>query len=82
MPKENIKKWQKKFYGSTVIGERGQVVIPKEARDDLKLKKGDKVLVFGVGESITLMKFSEIKKIMNYLEKHLKKLKRIIRSKK
>jgi hypothetical protein len=29
----------KNFYGSTIIGEKGQVVIPKEAREDLKLKK-------------------------------------------
>ena len=42
----------KKFYGSTIIGEKGQVVIPKEAREDLKLKKGDKLLVFGMGEMI------------------------------
>lgn len=32
------------FYGSSTIGERGQVVIPAEARQDLGLKPGDKVL--------------------------------------
>ncbi len=32
------------FYGSATIGERGQVVIPAEARSDLDLKAGDKIL--------------------------------------
>jgi AbrB family looped-hinge helix DNA binding protein len=72
----------KKFYGSTVIGEKGQVVIPKEAREDLKLKKGEKLLVFGMGEMIALMKFSNLKKFMGYLEKHLKSLKEIIKKEK
>jgi AbrB family looped-hinge helix DNA binding protein len=72
----------KKFYGSTIIGEKGQVVIPKEAREDLKLKKGDKLLVFGMGDMIALMKFSNLKKFMEYLEKHLKSLKEIIKKEK
>jgi AbrB family looped-hinge helix DNA binding protein len=36
------------FFGSTTIGERGQVVIPNDARKELNLKKGDKLLVFGM----------------------------------
>lgn len=36
-----------KFYGATVIGERGQVVIPAEARRDLGLEPSTKLLVFG-----------------------------------
>ncbi len=31
--------------GSTAVGERGQAVIPKEARTRLKIKPGDKFLV-------------------------------------
>ncbi|GIW66600.1 MAG: hypothetical protein KatS3mg095_0498 [Candidatus Parcubacteria bacterium] len=76
-----VKKNEKKFYGSTIIGEKGQVVVPKEARNDLKLKKGDKLLVFGMEGMVTLMKLSEVKKIMSYLEKHLKGLKKIIKEK-
>ena len=36
-----------KFYGATTIGERGQIVIPAEARRDLDLTPSTKLLVFG-----------------------------------
>lgn len=36
-----------KCYGSTVIGERGQVVIPAEAREELNIQSGEKMIVFG-----------------------------------
>ena len=32
--------------GSVTVGERGQVVIPAEARDNLHLAAGDKLLAF------------------------------------
>ena len=37
----------KKFYGAVTVSERGQIVIPVEARRDFKVKAGDKLLVFG-----------------------------------
>jgi AbrB family looped-hinge helix DNA binding protein len=36
-----------KFYGTATVGERGQVVIPAEARRDLELTPSTKLLVFG-----------------------------------
>ena len=36
-----------RYYGSTVIGEKGQIVIPAEARKAFRLSPGDKVMVFG-----------------------------------
>lgn len=33
------------FYGAVTVGERGQVVIPVEARNQLGIKPGDKVLI-------------------------------------
>lgn len=38
-------KWDDCFYGSVTVGERGQVVIPAEARNELGIKPGDKLLV-------------------------------------
>jgi AbrB family looped-hinge helix DNA binding protein len=34
------------FYGSATLGERGQVVIPADARKDCDIQPGDKLLVF------------------------------------
>jgi AbrB family looped-hinge helix DNA binding protein len=36
-----------KFYGSTVMGERGQVVIPAEAREEIGIVPGEKLIVLG-----------------------------------
>lgn len=35
------------FYGSTTVGERGQVVIPAEARRDMDISPSTKLLVMG-----------------------------------
>lgn len=37
----------KYMFGITKLGERGQVVIPKEARDTMKLRTGDTFVVLG-----------------------------------
>ena len=33
------------FYGTATVGERGQIVIPAEARHDLGIQPGDKILI-------------------------------------
>ena len=35
------------FYGAVTVGERGQIVIPAQARRDLEINAGDKLLVLG-----------------------------------
>jgi AbrB family looped-hinge helix DNA binding protein len=37
----------RRFYGTVTVSDRGQVVIPAEARRDLGISVGDKLLVFG-----------------------------------
>jgi AbrB family looped-hinge helix DNA binding protein len=39
--------WKGECFGATTVGEKGQVVIPAEARRKLGLEKGDKLLAFG-----------------------------------
>lgn len=34
-----------KFYGSTTVGEKGQVVLPTDLRRDLKIETGEKLAV-------------------------------------
>lgn len=53
------------FFGITTIGERGQVVVPKDARDALNLSAGDKLVVLPSrrGDGILLMKEENIKQL-------------------
>ena len=34
------------FYGTVTVGERGQIVIPAEARNEYDISAGEKLLVF------------------------------------
>ncbi len=38
---------KRRFYGAITVSERGQIVIPAEARRDFGIEVGDKLLVFG-----------------------------------
>lgn len=42
----HIPSFEECFYGSATIGERGQIVIPAEARKECEIHSGDKLLVF------------------------------------
>ncbi len=49
----------KRFYGSITVSERGQIVIPAEARRDFDIQVGDKLLVLGdLSQGLALMKAS------------------------
>lgn len=62
----------KQFYGSVAVGERGQIVIPIEARTEFGIKPGDKLVVFGSdGKGIILLKSDKLKE---FAEKILKSL--------
>jgi len=70
----------KRFYGATTIGEKGQVVIPAEARKAMGLKSGDKLLVFGMGKSmVTLAKFEQLEKMADTMSKRLDGLRNILK---
>lgn len=36
---------EKRIYGTAKVGEKGQIVIPKEARDLFDIKSGDNLLI-------------------------------------
>ncbi|MFX1257936.1 MAG: AbrB/MazE/SpoVT family DNA-binding domain-containing protein [Promethearchaeota archaeon] len=54
----------KYFFGSVKVGERGQIVIPIEARKLFNIKPGDKLLVLGdEKKGIALAKASLLKNV-------------------
>jgi AbrB family looped-hinge helix DNA binding protein len=71
---------EEKFYGLTTMGEKGQAVIPAEARSAMDLKKGEKLLVMGMGkEFLVLAKISDLKKFASDLSDKLNALREIIK---
>lgn len=73
----------KEFYGTTAVGEKGQIVIPIEARKKMKVEKGDKLLVFGVDhETLVITKLSKLKEYASHLSKKLETLQSIVKKSK
>ena len=60
------------FFGATTLGEKGQVVIPAEARTALNLKKGDKLLVIGMGPGqLALSTLTGLERLVSHLSSRL-----------
>jgi len=77
-----VKKAQKRefFYGTTTIGEKGQAVIPAKARELMNLKKGEKLLVFGIGcDMIVFSKLINLEKFVSHLSSRLDAIRSIIK---
>ncbi len=69
---------QKQFYGTVNIGEKGQMVIPAEARKSMGIKKGDKLLVFGMGcDMIAITKLSKVEQFASHLSDQLDIIRKI-----
>jgi AbrB family looped-hinge helix DNA binding protein len=60
---------RKIFYGSITITEKGQLAIPIELRRELKIEKGDKLLVIKRkdGQGFNLIKEDSINNFLNKL---------------
>jgi len=71
-----------KFYGATTIGERGQVVVPAEARKDLNLSPSTKVMVFGapMGEGLLIVKADSIAEMLAHANKMLSGVEEVLKS--
>ena len=61
------------FWGHVTVGERGQVVIPAEARKFLGISPGDKLLVFRhpLGHGVLLTKIDTMQECMTRLMESL-----------
>lgn len=81
--------FQGKAYGVTTVGSRGQIVIPAQARADLKIKPGDQLMVFGRHKKfLGLVKSKDVADLIEQLtakmvqgNKELNKWKKSLRSK-
>ena len=71
-----------KFYGATTIGERGQVVVPAEARKDLSLTHSTKVMVFGspMGDGLLLVKADSVAEVLAHANKMLSGVEEVLKS--
>jgi AbrB family looped-hinge helix DNA binding protein len=70
-----------KFYGSTTVGERGQIVLPAKLRDDFAIKKGDILLVIGNAESyrISLVNPETMSTYLDQMSKQIDKMRTTIK---
>jgi len=59
------------FAGSVTLGERGQVVIPADARELMGLQAGDKLLAFchPSKQMVCLCKVTMIERMRNFLSR-------------
>ena len=57
----------KNIWGSVTIGERGQIVIPKPARDRFALKAGDRLIVLSDEQGIALVPAESFERRMQEL---------------
>ena len=55
----------KYIFGVVKMGERGQVVIPKEAREQYDIKPGDSLMVLGDQRGIAMLKTEVFQSIIN-----------------
>jgi AbrB family looped-hinge helix DNA binding protein len=65
--------------GITTVGERGQIVIPKNIRDQLKIDKGSQFLMLFNGDGLMLLTLESMKKLSDHLSKEIKKVNKIIK---
>ena len=59
-------------FGMAVVGERGQIVIPKEIRDQLGLNKGDQLMLMFHNESVVIIPREKMEAFVNHLTVNLK----------
>lgn len=59
-------------FGTAVIGERGQIVIPKELRDQLHLKKGDQLMLIYHNDSVVILPREKMEAFVTHLTTSLK----------
>lgn len=73
-----------KCFGTTVVGPRGQLVIPVQARKELGIDAGHRLLVFGQigGYGITFVKVEVAEQLLNIVSNRLDEVARLLKESK
>ena len=74
-----------KFFGSTTVGDRGQIVLPVELRKHYNINAGDKLLAIGMPSAekggfapIMLLKAEVLSQVLNLMEIQRSAIKKIL----
>jgi len=64
------------FFGTSTLGERGQVVIPAEARAEIGFQPGDKVLIMRhpIHKGLVLFKLDAVKEFLDDFSRDIERL--------
>jgi len=64
------------FFGTSTVGERGQIVIPAEARAEIGFQPGDKVLIMRhpMHKGLVMFKLEAAKEFLDDFTQRLKQL--------
>lgn len=68
--------FEEHFYGAATVGERGQIVIPAEARKKHGIETGDKLLIMGAPSKHGLM-LCKIDDVREFMTMFLEGLRRV-----
>ena len=71
-------------FGTAVLGPRGQLVVPVEARKELGIDTGDKLLVFGHfgGRGLIFIKAEAAEELLNIMSSRLDEVARLVKKSK
>ncbi|MBX3117704.1 MAG: AbrB/MazE/SpoVT family DNA-binding domain-containing protein [Fimbriimonadaceae bacterium] len=68
--------WDSCFLGSVTVGERGQIVIPAEARQEYGFNPGDKLLVMRhpAHKGLMIFKMESVREFLDDFDRSLREL--------
>jgi bifunctional DNA-binding transcriptional regulator/antitoxin component of YhaV-PrlF toxin-antitoxin module len=81
MEQEGKERVAHKCFGSAVVGPRGQLVIPVEARRELGIDVGTKLLAFNLpqGGGLLFIKVEAVEDLVNTISRQVKDFTKLLR---
>jgi AbrB family looped-hinge helix DNA binding protein len=69
-----LQRKKSRFYGIVTVGERGQIVIPQEAREEFEIKAKDKLVVVGAGLKRGGLMIIKAEAMNRFISRHIDEL--------